>query len=58
MMMTVICEKEIMKGGVRVFHENKKLEFYLLLLTTVDYWSKYFVFEIFGPRVNVLKSKQ
>ena len=24
-----------------VFHENEKLEFYLLLFTTADPWSKY-----------------
>ncbi len=27
--------------GTRVFHQNKKSEFYLLLLTTLDHWSKY-----------------
>ncbi len=30
----------------RVFHENKKLEFYLLLFTTVDPWSKYLKYKI------------
>ena len=47
-----ICDNLGSLSNPRVFHENKKLEFHLLLFTTSDPWSKY------GPMVNCGEKQQ